>query len=265
MIPLPRAILFATFLCSACFLQSGLARSVRVEGGALPESAELRAVRVPSFFISPFQTTGAEWQAVQSWATINGYQIRSVAPKNADDSPVRNMSWYDVVKWCNAKSQMEGLAPVYRVSGAVYKRGCLVPIADPHASGYRLPSLAEWVWAARGGVRSRGGGRNPESGAVEDAAWYSRDTLSHSSSDHVVITKVPNALGLYDMAGYDRTGDVGEWCWDLNPPQYSTRRIRGGNWWEPIAVGFTSSYPIYSFPRGGMHSCGFRPVRNAGR
>jgi formylglycine-generating enzyme required for sulfatase activity len=255
-----RDIFVVTLLCSASFLQPGLGREVAVKGGTLQDSAGLGPASVPSFFMSQFRTTRDEWQWVQAWAAQNGYQISrtQAGDRDSDRLPVKNASWYDVLKWCNAKSQMVGLAPVYTVSGATYKRGCFVPDLNAEANGYRLPSLAEWVWAARGGRLSKGCRMN-EDNQVEDVAWYDRNMRS---SDRTVI-KVPNPLGLYDMSGYNSYGKRGEWCWDFGEPQYSTKRVWRANWWDSIAVGWSSSYPIYKYPDPRGHGLGFRTVRKS--
>ena len=256
--PSCRDIFVVSLLCSASFLQSGLCREVVVRGGTLQESAGLGAVSVPSFFMSQFRVSSDEWQTVQAWAAQNGYQITRLQPGNPGNLTAKNMSWYDAVKWCNAKSQMHGLTPVYTVSGANYKRGFFVPVMNEGASGYRLPSLAEWVWAARGGRMSKVC-RTNENNQLEDDAWYDRNM---QSSDHTV-SKVPNRLGLYDMSGYNSNGNRGEWCWELGEPQYSTRRIWHANWWDSIAVGLTASYPIYKYPDLRGHGLGFRTIRHS--
>ena len=72
-----------------------------------------------------------------------------------------------------------------------------------------------------------------------------------------------NPLGLYDMSGYNSYGKRGEWCWDFGEPQYSTKRIWRANWWDAIAVGWSSSYPIYKYPDPRGHGLGFRTVRKS--
>jgi sulfatase modifying factor 1 len=152
--------------------------------------------------------------------------------------PVINVTWYDAVAYCNWLSQKEGLTPCYSGSGKVMK-------CDFSANGYRLPTEAEWEYAARGGQLSHGclyaGSDDPD-----EVAWY-----AGTSGDqiHPVGQKQPNELGLYDMCG-----NLFEWCWDwygedyygsspgddpLGPPMPASTTVRGpervrrsGSWRE---------------------------------
>ncbi len=129
-----------------------------------------------------------------------------------------DVSWYQTLKWCNARSEKEGLNPVYKVGSAIYRSGDSVPSVDETANGYRLPSEKEWEFAARGGVKTNGyeySGSND----INAVAWYS----SNSSGTKDVATKQANELGLSDMSG-----NVWEWCFDV----YSgtLRVVRGGGW-----------------------------------
>jgi sulfatase modifying factor 1 len=112
--------------------------------------------------------------------------------------PVINVTWYDAVAYCNWLSEKEGLNSCYSGKGRLTQ-------CDFSADGYRLPTEAEWEYAARGGQKSQGyiyaGSDNPG-----DVAWYADNS---GGKIYPVAQKQPNELGLYDMSG-----NLFEWCWD---------------------------------------------------
>jgi hypothetical protein len=81
---------------------------VPVLGGVLPQGSELAGQRVATFYIGRYEVTWDEWQEVRDWAVNNGYSdLSGVGASSGDNYPVRNVNWFDVVKWCNAKSEKE--------------------------------------------------------------------------------------------------------------------------------------------------------------
>ena len=96
---------------------------VLVEAGTLPDASELAGKSVKSFYIARTEVTWLEWKKVRGWASDHGYDIGNVGEGSGNDHPVQSVNWYDCVKFCNARSEMGGLEPVYKVKGAVYKRG----------------------------------------------------------------------------------------------------------------------------------------------
>ena len=226
---------------------------ITVQGGALPQDSGLAGTSVSTFLIGKYEVTYGEWLDVAGWGVSNGYDLSGVGGGSSSQNPVSNVSWYDVVKWMNAKSEKEGLVPVYQVSGAVYKTGESVPTLNSSANGYRLPTEVEWEWAARGGVSSQGytySGSND----VNNAAWYASNA---SGGTKAVGTKAANELGIHDMSG-----NVWEWSEDV--AYTSARRFRGGCW-NNSADYCTVAYRDYvSDPADRYNYIGFRLARSSG-
>ena len=135
--------------------------------------------------------------------------------RNTSNYPVENVSWYDAIYFCNKLSKKNGLQPVYAVDGETsVRKWDYEPYNDDEiygeitqdifADGYRLPTVEEWLYAAKGGKNYRYSG----SYDIDKVAWY-----EGNSNDvvHPVAQKNSNGYGLYDMSG-----NVMEWCWDSN-------------------------------------------------
>jgi formylglycine-generating enzyme required for sulfatase activity len=199
---------------------------------------------------------------------------------------VQTVDWYDTVKWCNARSQQAGKTPVYYTDAGltqVFTNGEVTPYVNWTASGYRLPTEAEWEKAARGGLS---GQRFPWGNVIsESLANYYGNTASFSydlgpnglnaigsvggtsPATSPVGSFAANGYGLNDMAG-----NVFEWCWDWygtpyaggsdprGPASGSYRVLRGGSW-SNGAGSSRCAFRVNINPGNAGVDVGFRCVR----
>ena len=245
-------------------------------------------VTMSAFYMDTNLVSYTQWQSVYNWATNNGYGFANAGAGKAPNHPVHLVDWYDCVKWCNARSEQGGLPPVYYTDAGltqVYVDGEVTPYVDWTATGYRLPTEAEWEKAARGGLS---GQRFPWGNTISEsqANYYGCTTCGYSydlgptgpNATFATGTQpytspvgyfAANGYGLYDMAG-----NLLEWCWDWYGTPYAggtdphgpatggARVMRGGNWndgarWSRCAARF-SNVPVRTDTDQG---CGFRCVR----
>jgi formylglycine-generating enzyme required for sulfatase activity len=206
------------------------------EGDA--DELPLHPVYVSAFYMDKYDVTYALWQTVYNWAITNGYSFDYAGSGKAANHPVQTIDWFDSVKWCNARSEMEGRTPAYYTDPAqtmVYRSGHAVANSQEGSiwviwnGGYRLPTEAEWEKAARGGLigkRFPWGNTISWSQALYHAYplslapyGYAYDLATAFGSDPAfdgggypytspVGYFAPNGYGLYDMAG-----NVWQWCW----------------------------------------------------
>jgi len=217
---------------------------VLVEGGSfqmgsneIDNAKPVHSVTLSNFYIGKYQVTQKEW-----------VEIMDANPsKFADDlnKPVEQVRWYDTIVYCNKRSFAEKLTPYYSIKGSTNPDtwGKTPTSSNAEwdavtcnwsANGYRLPTEAEWEFAARGGNKSHDY-RYSGSDDLNSIAWHKDNS---GDITHTVGGKLPNELGLYDMSG-----NIFEWNWDwynsytgnaLNNPRGSTngtyRVSRGGYW-----------------------------------
>jgi sulfatase modifying factor 1 len=230
---------------------------VKIEGGIFKMGSNdelygntkpIHSVTVGSFYIGKTEVTQELWESVMG---------NNPSKLKGDQRPVEQVSWYDVIEFCNRLSEKENLKKAYSGSGDNI-------ICDYNSNGYRLPTEAEWEFAARGGNKSKGY-KYSGSNSLDKVAWYS---INSGRTTHDVGTKSPNELGLYDMSG-----NVSEWCWDWygdyqsgsqtnpsGPSAGSYRVLRGGSCYD-IAESNPVVYRHYYYSDGRLSFFGFRLVR----
>ena len=233
------------------------------------------------FYMGKYEVTQAEYEVYCRY----GGSSPSSSKGDGDNYPAYYVSWYDALVYCNKRSMAEDLTPCYSISGNTdpSKWGTVPTSSNStwnsvecnwNANGYRLPTEAEWEYAARAGdntVDSLTYSGTRDVNKLGDYAWYYD---SANDNTHEVGTKLPNAFGLYDMSG-----NVWEWCWNRYISGYggydttteggsdptgfsagSDRVGRGGCWdssSDYCAVSFRSNYG----PGSRSNGLGFRVVR----
>ncbi len=195
-----------------------------VMGSISPEANDdefpLLVLEVPSFMIMPTELTQKQWMMVNK---------ENPSLFKGDNLPVENVSFFDAIEYCNAKSELDGFTPAYDYHGSEI-------VCNFDADGYRLPTEAEWELAAKGGEGKESKSYSGSEDALR-AGWFAENS---DGGSHRVREKAANELGLYDMSG-----NVAEWVWNWYSP-YSTgfidtfagphegrdRVIRGGSWYH---------------------------------
>ena len=167
----------------------------------------VHTVTVSAFAMDKWEVSIELWEGVRAWGNGHGYDLVA-GGSYGTKHPVHSVSWFDVVKWCNARSEKEGKVPAYYLDGAmtqVYRGEVKAPSGVKWDAGYRLSTEAEWEYAARGGVA----GKLYPWGTDEISAELANYTASNKEKTTPVGSYGANRYGLYDMAG-----NVWEWCFD---------------------------------------------------
>jgi len=235
----------------------------------------VHTVTLSSFYMGKYEVTQEQWVAVMG-SNPSAYKGSPASGENQWKRPVEQVSWYDALVFCNKLSMKEGLTPAYSISGSTDPTvwgtvprdwdstwNAVTIVAG--STGYRLPTEAQWEYAARGGYGSPGNYTYSGSNTVDDVAWYI-DNSGYKT--HEVGKKAPNGLGLYDMSG-----NVWEWCWDwygdysssaqTNPTGAATgtyRVARGGGWYSDASI-TRSVLRDYGNPHIRVSHVGFRLSR----
>lgn len=255
---------------------------VLIKGGSFvmgsPESEDWRSndetqhsVSVASFYMAKYEVTQKEWR-----------EVTGKNPSNftGDKLPVESVTWLETIEFCNSLSRREGRTPVYTITG-----GGLSVSWNRAANGYRLPTEAEWEYAARAGTKTPFYSRRvPGADDVNFYGHYPYQIEQNYFNDSVLETRpgvyrgktvdvgsfAANPNGLYDIYG-----NVGEWCFDYygdygrspqsNPTGASegTRRVYRGGGWNDFGKNLRSAYRAALSQDNGAYNVGLRLVCNA--
>lgn len=259
-----------------------------VPAGRFQRDAEISNISVITqpYRMSEHEITRAQFEAIMSTDPSDTTVTSGIS------DPVQRTNWYHAIAFCNKLSIAEGLMPVYAVTGVNFNTLTYASIpttsnanwdaatANWTNTGYRLPSVMEWKWAAMGApTDGQGGGTNTTgymkgyagstegSGQtnLENYAWYDGNSFGRT---HSVGTKTANELGLYDMSG-----NVWEWTWDWSGAiptgtlsdyrgdASGTYRVYLGGSWYLNASYCTIDYGSSTSPYYQGNSYGFRVVR----
>ena len=196
--------------------------------------ANLAVIPGKDFLMMKTEVTQKQWQTVME---------SNPSYFKGDSLPVENVSWIDAVVFCNKLSKKVGLEPAYSINGENVEW-------NRNANGYRLPTVEEWQYAAKGGENYKYSG----SDNLDEVGWYDGNS---GSKTHPVAQKKPNGYGLCDMSG-----NVWEWCWGSYG---SENRYNCGGSWDYYATGCEVGLRSWDDANRRIYNVGFRIVRSSSK
>jgi len=283
---------FDTTGCSMDYTSANIGTLIYVPAGTFQRDETATNLSVVSAFrMSQYEITRAQWTAVTGWADPSNAGLSS-----GTDDPVQQVSWYNAIAFCNKLSLLEGLTPVYAVSGVDFSTLTYAEIptttnadwnaatANWAANGYRLPTEMEWMWAAMGADTANPGAVNTTgysksfagstgSNVIGDYAVFGYNSgqagATTTQRSNPVGSKLANELGFHDLSG-----NVFEWVWDWNAAAYPTGtltdhrgpasgslRVMHGGTWSNSASSCTVANRTSIYPYGRNSYTGYRVVR----
>ena len=265
-----------------------------------PTEIPVHTVYISAFYIDKYEIFKTQWDSIYLWAVDKGYSFDNTGEAQAQNHPVYNINWYDVVKWCNARSEKEGLTPVYYTDftqNTIYRNGQIDlenNCVKWEENGYRLPTEAEREKAARGELVANHYPWPSFGGTYDDHIDGSKANYDGSNDPYETQIIQTTPVGYYDgnqipagtdMANgyglYDMAGNVIEWVWDWYDDQWYSnpeatypdtkgpsesvsgwKTLRGGSWHTGQLFGLRCALRLPNHTPDYIGSAlGFRSVR----
>ena len=222
-------------------------------------------VTVSDFYIAKSSVTQREYTQLMG---------NNPSEFKGDNLPVENVTWFDAIRYCNARSAWEELTPAYTISGETI-------VWNKSANGYRLPTEAEWEYACRAGTTTPfnvGNNITDREANCYNNYGYNNNSSGHVTGDYRGRTTPVNSYRTNSWGLFDMHGNVVDWCWgwygeygassvgvQTNPagPAAGTLRVNRGGGWNDFPKHIRSAYRAATPPDNSSFNLGFRLTRNA--